>query len=335
MADTQVICITPARNEAWILERFLAAAELWADHIVVADQRSTDATRAIAGRFDKVRVIPNESPAYDEGARQRLLLDAAREVPGRRLVVALDADEALTAGGWETPEWRAALDADPGTVFAFEWANVLPDRERAYVPRDRVPFAFVDDDRDHAGARIHSTRVPVGAGAEVRPMHAVKVLHLQYTAWARMQSKQRWYQAWERIHHPEKRPIQIFRQYNRMLAFPEEELRPVDPSWLAGYRELGIELAEHPEAAGLWWDDEIAAWLLERGTDPFRRIALWDDVDWESVARAAGLAVRPGDLADPRSRFERAVHRWLRATQGDPDARSTRWLQRLLIPLGW
>lgn len=39
---TQIVCLTPVRNEAWILERFLKAAELCADHIVLADQDSTE-----------------------------------------------------------------------------------------------------------------------------------------------------------------------------------------------------------------------------------------------------------------------------------------------------
>ena len=34
----KVICVTPVRNEAWIIEPFLRAAELWADHIILADQ---------------------------------------------------------------------------------------------------------------------------------------------------------------------------------------------------------------------------------------------------------------------------------------------------------
>src|SRR4051794_21317449 len=109
--ETTVICVTPVRNESWILDRFLRAAELWADHIVVADQASTDGSREIAEGFEKVRVIENTAPAYDEGARQRLLLDAAREIPGRRLIVALDADEALAAGWEDTAEWEEALVA--------------------------------------------------------------------------------------------------------------------------------------------------------------------------------------------------------------------------------
>jgi hypothetical protein len=335
MPDTQVICITPVRNEAWILERFLAAAELWADRIVLADQRSTDATRAIAARFTKVEVVDNHSPGYDEGARQRLLLAAARKIPGERLIVALDADEALTAGSWESAEWAAAKAAPPGTVFSFDWVNVLPGLDQAQVAEAQLPFAFRDDGTEHVGERIHSTRLPLSPGAPVRRMHAVKVLHLQYTAWARMRSKQRWYQAWEAVHHPDKRPVQIFRQYNRMLAFPPEELRPVDPAWFAGYERCGIHLTRHPADSVYWWDEEVLAWLLTRGRGTFRRIALWD-IEWQRIAARTGVDAPVGALTDPRSRFERAVHRWLEATQRrGVESRATRWLQRLLIPLGW
>lgn len=34
--------LTPVRNEVWILDRFLKAASFWADHIIIADQMSTD-----------------------------------------------------------------------------------------------------------------------------------------------------------------------------------------------------------------------------------------------------------------------------------------------------
>src|SRR5579872_3256170 len=90
-----IICLTPVRNEAWILERFLQCASLWADHIVVADQCSDDDSCEIALRHPKVTLIRNPSPAYDEGARQRLLIDAARRLPaeGRRMLIAIDADE--------------------------------------------------------------------------------------------------------------------------------------------------------------------------------------------------------------------------------------------------
>src|SRR5437667_3161139 len=92
-----IICLTPVKNEAWILDRFLQCASLWADHIIVADQCSEDESREIVGRHPKVILIENPSPVYDEGARQKLLLEAARRIPGKRLLIALDADEMLTA----------------------------------------------------------------------------------------------------------------------------------------------------------------------------------------------------------------------------------------------
>src|SRR5437660_66806 len=68
-----VICVTPVRNEEWILERFLLCASLWADYIIVADQGSDDDTPRIAASHPKVTLIENSSPAYDEAARQKLL----------------------------------------------------------------------------------------------------------------------------------------------------------------------------------------------------------------------------------------------------------------------
>ena len=93
-----LVVLTPVRNEAWILERFLSVTSQFADLIVLADQGSTDNTTAIATRFPKVVVIPNEDPGFDEAHRQDLLLTAARErVPLPRILLALDADEILAA----------------------------------------------------------------------------------------------------------------------------------------------------------------------------------------------------------------------------------------------
>lgn len=333
-SEIRVVCVTPMKNEAWILERFLAAAQLWADHIVLADQASTDASREIAARFPKVRLVENTAPAYDEGARQRLLLAEARDIPGPRAIVALDADEALAFGAWDTAEWRQALAAPPGTTFAFDWINVLPDLRSAYVPRDPVPFAFIDDGRAHVGSTIHSTRVPIRDESELRRLTDVKILHLQYTDALRVQSKQRWYQAWERLNHPEKRPVQIYRQYNRLRAFPADEVRQLDRTWLAGYEQLGVDLTDHPRGGPYWWDLEVVGWLIEEGVERFRRIDLWD-VDWPAVAGAAGRSVAPERLADPRSAFDRAVHRWLARTQRRAEAPVVRWMQRALVPFGW
>jgi len=81
-AKPTVICLTPIKNESWILDRFIQCASLWADHIIIADQQSTDESRVIAGRYSKVTLIENSSATYSEKERQQLLLEAARKIPG-------------------------------------------------------------------------------------------------------------------------------------------------------------------------------------------------------------------------------------------------------------
>ena len=52
-----------------------------------------------------------------------MLVEAARSIPndGKRIFIALDADEALSANWRKSPEWHKLLRAAPGTVLAFQW----------------------------------------------------------------------------------------------------------------------------------------------------------------------------------------------------------------------
>lgn len=330
-----VICVTPVRNEAWILERFLRSAALWADHIIVADQASTDGSGDIARMHPDVTVVENAAPGYDEGARQRLLLDAARRIPGRRLIVALDADEALSCTWLTSADWSAARAAAPGTAFSFDWVNVLPGGASAWIPPHKIVFAFVDDGGEHAGTRIHSTRVPVADPGRVVAIDDPKVLHFQHTNWKRMESKQRWYQCWEALEHPSKRPVQIYRQYHGMDGFPREQIHTVEEQWLSSYRERGIDMREARDDDLYWWDEEVFDWIVEHGPRAFRRLAVWD-VDWSDIGHRLGRDVAPARVRDPRGPLVRNVHRWLEMTQRrDLDAPVTRWTQRMLIPFGW
>ncbi|CEK16901.1 glycosyl transferase [Chthonomonas calidirosea] len=339
-ADSQkptIICLTPVRNEAWILERILASTSLWADHIVIADQCSNDGSREIASRFPKVTLVDNSSPEWDEGVRQRLLWNEARKIPGRRLLFALDADEALTANWAESEEWRKAWSAPEGTVIYMDWVNIYPGFEQCWIPPHPIPRGFMDNGVEHSGEKIHGPLVPQPQSGHRIVWKEIKLLHFQYVNWERMKSKQRWYQAWERLNFPSKRPITLYRQYHHMDARPPQEMHPVQREWLEGYEQHGIDwraLQEESKAPYYWWDEEIVAMLLKHGTRKFRKIALWD-VDWEEKARRMGLNVPPGLLADPRSTFEKKVHRWLAATQGRQYERKIRLLQRALRLFGW
>jgi hypothetical protein len=108
----------------------------------------------------------------------------------------------------------------------------------------------------------------------------------------------------------------------------------LDRRWLDGYASTGIELLPASGTGSLWWDQEVLEWIVAYGPRPFRKLDIWD-VDWPRLARSAGREVDPRQLQDPRRRWERGIHRWLARTQGNLDSVSTRWLQRLLIVMGW
>lgn len=333
-SNTSVVCVTPVKNEEWILERFLRCAAMWADHIIVLDQCSTDRSRDIAAAHPKVRLIVNDDPQFDEQRRQRRLLDAAREIPGRRLIMALDADEALSADALSSAEWAAAREASPGTVLRLRWANLLPGFDRAWTPDHHIPFGFVDDGREHHGAAIHNDRLPV---REDRPSIVFRqhfVLHYQYAAWSRMKSKQRWYQCWERLNQPHKRPIQLYRQYHHMDAIPDDQVRAVDDGWFGDYESAGIEMQTVREQCWYPWDEDVLEWLVAHGPRTFGRLDVWEP-DYRALAVHLNDAETADLVADPRGTATRLVHAWLARTQGRADRRLTRLAQRALIPLGW
>ncbi len=328
------ICITPTRNEHWIVDRFIAAARLWSDHLIVAYQGSTDGTLEILQATPGVEVAINDSRQYDESHRQRLLLERSRRIPGKRILLALDADEALSANCLTSPEWEKIATARPGTVLRFRWVNILPGFERAWIPPTPTAFGFVDDGSPHLGTSIHSPRVPYPAGAPTLDLQDIVVLHFQYVVWERMASKHRWYQAWEFARHRKKGPLEIFRHYNHMHgSWAPEEVYPFRPEWLAGYDRVGIDFRSLACEPVTWWDRELIQMLREHGPEHFRQVAIWDH-DWNYVARQLGLN-DIGAFNDPRSRWNKAVHRLLASTQHRRSAWSVRGFERFLRATGW
>ena len=327
------ICVTPTRNEAWIIHRFLGAAKCWADDIIVADQGSVDGTLQIAQSTSGVMGVVNSSPVFDEVHRQQLLINAARALPGRRLIIALDADEALSANHANSPDWNRIAAAAPGTMVRMKWVNILPGFNEAWIPRVPTAFGLVDDGAPHAGRTIHNPRLPWRPGAPVLDLEDIVVVHFQYVVWERMLSKQRWYQAWEHTKHNERGPLEIFRMYNHMHGgWKREEIRPLRGEWLEGYERAGINFRALACEPVTWWDREIASMLKENGTEFFRRIAIWDK-DWNAIATQIGL--KEVEFSDPRSVFEKLAHRCLSLSQKRRANPLVRALERLLRFRGW
>ena len=334
MDKPTVICLTPVRNEAWILDRFLQCASLWADHIILLNQMSIDGTVEIAARYPKVTMLHNPSPVYNEAERQKLLLEAARQIPGPRLLLTLDADEALTANFATSPEWQTVLNAPIGTVIRFKWVNFLEDLETYWTSPYDYAWGFMDDGSNHVGDTIHSPRIPVPTKAPVIVLRDVKVIHYQFADWERQDSKTRWYQCWERLNHPKRGAIEVYRQYHRAHIVSSDQIHPIPDAWVRGYREVKIDMTSMHRPTRPWWDREVVDLIDKHGADRFRQQDIWW-VDWGAVYQEYYDHPPVHAFKDPRNRFERFIHRWLYKTQSKQHQLSVRMIEFLLKRLGW
>ncbi len=325
-----VICVTPVKDEAWILERFLQCASRWADHIVIADQGSTDSSRAIAKSFPKVRVIDYPPTAFDEPQRRRALLDEARRIPGPRLIIALDADEVLSANHETSPEWQTALNAQPGTVIGFRLVNIAGDLKNGWNIDWDFFFGYMDDGALNSGEDIHPPRLPRPAAAPQLLLRDIRVLHYAMVDLVRYESRQRWYQCYELLRDKPRRNIALYRMYHHHEA-PGERL-PLPAEWIEAYRRDGIDMTSISRTGRFRWDRLVLELFAEHGAARFSRVDIWRP-DWGELARQEGLSGVA--IGDPRSWADRIMFRYLRATQKRRNTRIIRWTDRLLHGLGW
>jgi hypothetical protein len=310
-----IICLTPVRNEAWILDRFLKAACLWADHVIIADQMSTDGSRDIAKKYPKVILIDNPTVNYNESERQKLLIDEARKIKGPRLLITLDADEVFTPNITNSPEWQTILTQPPGTIIKFQWANLLPDLKNMWLA-DFFPWGYMDDGSEHNDKeKLHSCRIPLPLEHDIVTVNQIKVIHFQYTDWIKMQSKHRWYQCYERITFPAKSTADIFRMYHHMYAIPQSQIILIPNEWIQDYNRIGIDITSVYHETVLWWDEKILEYIEEYGANYFRKLYIWD-IDWKSKAKLFGKE-KTEIFRDPRRIIDRIIQKWLIKTQAN------------------
>jgi hypothetical protein len=293
----QLVVLTPVRNEASNLVRFLSVTSCFADRIVIEDQCSSDDSVAICRRFPKVALIENPSPVYDEAGRQQRLLQKARElVPGPRIILALDADEILAADATGCPGWRAMFEARPGTVLLFEKPDLYGVPERCIRYSTPWPLGFVDDGSEHRARRIHSIRIPSPAHAPQLVIDDVKVLHYAMLRMDFLASRQRMYCALENVHR-------IAPFWRRRLAYPRAtdwlrhgRLDDTPESWFHGWEAAGIDMRTVPREQYYWSDYEVLRLFRAHGTRRFWLDDIWY-FDWEACRRAA---IEAGAAAIPR-----------------------------------
>jgi glycosyl transferase family 2 len=327
----KLICLTPVLNEAWILERFLKCASIWADHIIIADQQSTDGSREIASRFPKVTLVDNPSETFNEPERQQMLVAAARRIPGPKILMALDADEFFTANFLTSPEWETILNSPPGTVIRFQWLEIISEASGLRYfrfPWD-IPIGYVDNDAAHSGPVIHSVRIPVPPGAPTLLPAQIKLMHYCLIDRERFRSKIRWYQCFEHI-NLHKKPLELYRFYHQDLFVSPSVIQPVPWEWIQEYEKRGIDISTVQREGLYRWDKEVLRYFEKYGTAKFRRLAIWD-ANWNNLYRDHHPLGPKKKFPDPRKRLTRLVHRWLEWTQPDFCHYATRSIRRRLV----
>ena len=296
-----IICLTPVKNEAWILDRFIQCASLWADHIIIADQMSTDGSRDIALKYPKVYLIDNKSEEFNEPERQKLLLNAARRIQclGRRkLLITLDADEFLSGNFHESKEWEIICSAQQGTVIKFDFVNIHPNFKQFWSGVQQMPWGFMDDNiSQHKGSLIHSYRIPLHNHLPVIHCKTIKVLHYQFTDWARMQSKHQWYQCFEILNRPHLHPISIFRMYHHMYGLSKKRFILLQSEWFDFYEKNGIDMFSIKKQDVYHWDKQVETYFEEYGSKHFALLDIWQNAS--------------DTFPDPRNFRQKILHHYL------------------------
>lgn len=303
------IVMTPVRNEAWVLRAFLESTSRWADYIIIADQMSTDGSREIAKEYQKVILIDNKNPDFNEAERQALLVAKAREIAAGRdtLLWGLDADEILAANFRETEDWRHIINSIPGDVFWFKWAEICPDQKHYWLsPTTYYPWLFHDDGKEPHGnyvRNMHSMRIPYPI--EEKQMYYVndfRVLHLAYLNPYRTQAKKRFYMFvdWEMN---QRSPVNVVRSYSQTKI--KETVNDIPADFLYSVEKNGFSIDELVDLNGekSWFDDYIISRFSRHSFDSLRRLPIWDS-DFIHIHH----------LHDPRTVWDRIVHWYLYST---------------------
>lgn len=326
MSQPQIIVITPVRNEAWVLEAFLAHCSSWANRIIIADQHSTDGSREIAAQFPKVTLIDNPQKEMHQATVRYHLFKEVDQIAGDKIVFALDADEFLSEGFIHTNGWKKILNSHPNSIFCFRWQNLISDFcHEECSPLEPAEWACHFDSKTriselYAQAEqkaIHEARVPCTSDAQYIEINDIRYIHLARINNIRTRNKNDFYQV-STINKLRKSisSITLYRTYH---PIPNIQNLVQDISLTTSDGTQRLNSLVHTNDHGWHYINEISAILQREGTRKYRMLCIWDNPDLKSV----GIDYRPPILI-------RILHHYLKHTQSHTRSTLIRFIDWLL-----
>lgn len=302
----KIVVITPVKNEAWILDRFLSVTSEFADYIIIADQNSTDGSQAICKKYPKVILIENKSDKFNESERQLLLIQAARDlITEHKIILALDADEILAANAIETQSWQGILKAKPGTVLFFEKPDLFRTTHECIRTGILTPLGYVDDGAEHKPQKIHSVRIPMPEYATRLHIHDIKIIHYGVTRLDAHASKLRLYSVIENV-------LDVSNPLSRRSRYPSNpdylslgKLETAPDEWFLEWENRGIDMHTIIKQKYYNYDFEVLLYFHKYGIQRFLLEDIWK-YDWEACrqyAQSIGMINIPDYPIQKPSRF--------------------------------
>ncbi|MBW4646438.1 MAG: glycosyltransferase family 2 protein [Goleter apudmare HA4340-LM2] len=302
----KIVVLTPVKNEAWTLDRFLSVTSQFADYIIIADQNSTDGSQAICKKYPKVILIENKSENFNEAERQLLLIKTARDlISEHKILLALDADEILAANAIKTQSWQTMLTAKPGTVLYFEKPDLFVTTHQCLRSGIMTPFGYVDDGAEHQPQSIHSVRIPTPEYATRLHIHDVKVLHYNATRLDAHAAKIRMYSVIENV-------LGVGNAIGRRSRYASKQdylkigtLETTPVEWFTAWEEQGIDMHTIIKQKYYSYDFEVLHYFHKHGLNRFWLEDIWK-FDWEACrqyAKSQGMSNIPDDKIPQQSKF--------------------------------
>lgn len=270
----KIITLLPVKNEAWILKYSLENFSSFSDHIIIADQNSSDETVQVCQSFPKVKIIKNPYEGHSNKVRW-LLLDEARKIEGEKLIVCLDADELISSKFVD--EILEKSDRKPQS-FSSEWLQLWGDqnhyRTDGVWKNNIKEFAFFDDNSiDYVRNEVindHTARIPKIPGTIKLNM---PILHYQYLAKERSSIKQAWYMCKELIAGYS--PMRINHKYSIAdINIKSATMTQLEDYFRENIPDINPNIFELKDSIR---ENEITTIFKEMGVAKFEGLNIWDN----------------------------------------------------------